>query len=94
MSKREQLQTQIYDYLEANREKFDAPYGILSSIETLGGGAGKVRTITFGAARSLDCGLTIWSVNRISVHSQGPASYRLKPIYHSVAELLADLDKF
>lgn len=92
MSPREQAQKTIVDWLNAHKDKFNAPYGVLDGITELANG-GKVRTITFGMARSLDCNVTIWSENRIDVRPYGPASWQLGGIYHSVAELLENLEK-
>jgi hypothetical protein len=92
MSPRETLQNQIVTYLES-QPKFNAPYGVLAGLEKLPKG-GKVRTITFGQARWLDCTLRIWSPNKITVEAQGSAAYKLQPQYAGVEQLITDLENF
>lgn len=91
MSARSDIQDQIVDTLSRNRRFWSAPYGVLPGMEKWG--KGKVRTVTFGIARSLDATIYIWTPDRLTVHSAGPAHHLLKEEYRSVDELLADLDK-
>lgn len=93
MSPREQLQNDIVNYLSNRSGVFNAPYGILPSIENLKTG-GKVRTITFGVARYLDATIYIFSPTNIAVRCSGPLYHKLNDKYKSYAELIADLDKF
>ena len=74
MSKREDIQREIYDFLEENSNVFDAPYGILEGMESLG--RGKMRTVTFGVSRYLDAVIQILSEKNIILKGQGGlASY-------------------
>lgn len=67
MSDREALQERIVAWLRARPKTFHAPYGILPGLRTIG--KAKVRTITFGQARTLDAELIIWSEKRIDLRS-------------------------
>ena len=91
MSPREQAQIRILQWLIDHQDKFNAPYGIIDSLQNVG--KGKVRTITFGQSRWLDCTVSIWSPNRITVDAQGPASRNIDNLYRSVDELLVALEK-
>jgi len=91
MSDREQIQNQIVEWLQNHRNRFNAPYGILDSLEAVG--KGKVRTVTFGQARWLDATVCIWTPKRLSVRAAGPASIKLGPIYHSVDDFLKALEE-
>lgn len=63
-SAREALTTRVFEYL-VNAGKFTAPYGVLMGLHTPASGRGKVRTVTFGFARTLDATLYIWSPTRL-----------------------------
>lgn len=91
MSPREQVQTQIYEFLENNQDRFDAPYGIIEGLQPMG--SGKIRTITFGVARYLDACAWIWSPQRISIKGQGDLAYKYVGEYGSVEEVLEVLSK-
>lgn len=67
MSPREALQERIVEWLSARSHTFTAPYGILPGLHTRG--KAKVRTVTFGIARTLDAELTIWSENRLDLRT-------------------------
>lgn len=69
MSPREQLQERIYQWLSERIDTFHAPYGVLTGLHTPESGRGKVRTITFGCARTLDACLYIWSPNRLDLRT-------------------------
>lgn len=73
MTKREEVQNQIGEWLILHKDRFNAPYGILPAIKsTL---RGKIRTITFGIARYLDAIIEIWSPNLIRLRGEGPLAY-------------------
>ncbi len=91
MSPREEVQNRLVEFLEAHSDRFNAPYGILDGLETIGSGPGKVRTITFGVSRYLDAGITIWSPNRIQITGQGGLAYKVEGVYHSLEETLTAL---
>lgn len=90
VSEREMIQLQIEEFLVNNSEKFTAPYGILTGMEELPKG-GKVRTITFGVARSLDATIYIFSPKNITVRTQGGLGYKIEGNYKSVNELMDKL---
>ncbi len=92
MSPREEIQNRIVEWLEAHSDRFNAPYGILPSLETLKNGKGKVRTVTFGQARWLDATVYIWSPNRLTVQAAGPASQHLDRQYNNVNDFLTALE--
>ena len=91
MSARSEIQDQVVDVLSRNRRFWTAPYGVLPGMEKWG--KGKMRTVTFGIARTLDATIYIQTPTRIVVEAQGPAARLLRTEYGSVEELLADLDK-
>jgi len=93
MSPREKIQIDLVNYLSNRRGVFNAPYGILDSVESLSKG-GKVRTVTFGVSVWLDVTVYIFSPNNISIRAAGPASYRLNEKYTNYQLLICDLDKF
>ena len=68
MSEREKLANRIYEYLVTSN-KFTAPYGVIQGIHAPKSGRGKVRTITFGFARTLDATLYIWSARDLQLHT-------------------------
>lgn len=93
MSPREQTQNQLVDWLETTSGKWTAPYGIIPSMEPMPKG-GKVRTITFGIARSLDATVYIWSPTKFSFRAAGPASWGLDgTICKSLDEVIEVLTK-
>jgi len=94
MSPREQLQEEVYYWLESrSQSKFTAPYGIISSLDNIKNGKGKVRTITFGIARSLDATIFIYSLKDIRLTAAGPLSYKLDGVScKSKEELLGILE--
>lgn len=67
MSPREALQERIAEWLRVRSRTFTAPYGILTSLQTVG--KAKVRSITFGIARTLDAQLIIWSDKRLELRT-------------------------
>lgn len=97
VSPREKTLRQLVDYLEGHRDRWSAPYGVLTGWQPIGTHtrrAGKVHTVTFGIARYLDACAYIWSVNRITLDGSGPASLRLlkKREFSSVKDLIAHLE--
>lgn len=94
MSPREQLQEELYYWIESrSHSKFTAPYGVISSLEPLKNGKGKVRTITFGVARYLDATITIWSTDKITVQAAGGLAYKIEGSYGSKEELIKKLEE-
>lgn len=93
MSPREQIQNQVVEYLEQHSNRFNAPYGIIPSLNPIKGNKGKVRTITFGVSRYLDACVYIWSLNHITVQAQGALTYKIGGDYRNVTELLEALEK-
>lgn len=67
MSPREALQVRIAEWLMARPRTFTAPFGVLTSLQTIG--KAKVRSITFGIARTLDAQLIIWSEKRLELRT-------------------------
>ena len=94
MSPREQIQAQIVGWLNAHKDKFNAPYGVLPSLDPIKNGKGKVRTVTFGQARWLDATVFIWSPNHLTVQAAGPASVRFGYLtqFNNVNDVLTALD--
>lgn len=88
MSPREICQTKIVEFLEKNSSRFDAPYGVLSGIDPIKNGRGKIRTITFGVARYLDASIDIWSEKRIVVKGQGGLAYKVEGNFKSADSLI------
>lgn len=90
-SAREITQAEIAAWLLAHQDRFTAPYGVLSGIEAVRWTkGGKIRTITFGIARSLDATLLIWSANRISVSARGGASSKFDSVPNRTFTSAAD----
>lgn len=74
MSEREELQQRIVGWLNDRRDVYNAPYGVLASLEKLRRGA--VRCITFGKARTLDATLYVWSPTNLYLKtSRGDFSF-------------------
>lgn len=84
MTPRETTQKELSDRLE-NDSRFDAPYGVLCGMQNLPKG-GKVRTVTFGVSRYLDCTAFIWNQNKITFSCQGPLYYKIPDCVKSVQE--------
>jgi hypothetical protein len=87
MSPREQTQVKIRDFLEEHGNYFNAPYGIIDSVDTFG--KGKLRSITFGVSRYLDAYIAIYSPSKITVKCEGGLSYKFEGTYKSADELIA-----
>lgn len=88
-SAREIATAEIMAWLLARTDRFTAPYGVLSSIESVPSG-GKIRTITFGIARSLDATLLIWSANRIFIKAAGGAARKFDSVPNQTFTSAAD----
>ncbi len=86
MSPREQAQIEIVEFLTQHESHFNAPYGIIDSLESFG--KGKLRTITFGVSRYLDASISIYSPTKIVVKCQGGLDYKFEGTYRSVQELI------
>lgn len=89
MSRREQVQQQILTHLEEHAQTWNAPYGILSGLESVG--RGKVRTITFGQARNLDAVIRIWTPTRIEVEGHGPLAYAVQGRFNSPEDFITHI---
>ena len=94
MSPREQAQNELTEWLESTCSKWTAPYGILPGLDDCSKG-GKVRTITFGVARFLDCTVFIWSPTKFTFRAAGPMSRGLNNLecssVDSVIKVLTEL---
>ena len=88
-SEREQLTDRIAEYISRRYETFNAPYGVLPSLERLPHG-GAVRTITFGCARTLDATLNIWGPTNITLR----ASTGEERVFHSEDAVYAWLSTY
>jgi fatty acid-binding protein DegV len=87
---RGKVQHKLVEWLSQHTAQFDAPYGILDSVDKLANG-GAVRRITFGVARHLDATISIWSPNRISIDGQGAFANRISGTYTSADEVITKL---
>jgi len=84
VSPREALQERIADWLQVRSRTFTAPYGILTGLHTIG--KAKVRTITFGIARTLDAELLIWGEKRLDLRtSRGNERFRSEREFYDYA---------
>lgn len=94
MSPREQIQNELVAWLETTSTKWTAPYGIMPGLTDLPKG-GKVRTITFGVARWLDCTIFIWSPTKFTFRANGSMSSGLNNLecssVDSVIKVLTEL---
>jgi len=63
-SERARLQDRLADWLSTWTS---APYGVITDLKPVEGRTGKVRTITFGLARTLDATLWVWSLKRLDL---------------------------
>lgn len=86
MSEREQIQTDLVEFLE-NSGKFNAPYGIISGMKKFA--RGKIRTITFGVSRYFDGEIQIISPKCITVSGRGILNYKYTGKFDSVDALKA-----
>lgn len=89
MSPREQVQKQLVAFLTENRNKFNAPYGVIEGLKPMG--KGKCRTITFGIARYFDGEIVIVGVDNISINGQGALVSRYCGHFTSVEEVIKKL---
>lgn len=87
-SPREQAQDRIVEHLNEHRvTTWTAPFGVVPGLHDLPSG-GKVRTILFGIARTLDATVTIWSPTRIVIEGQGAFADLVDGTYESVDEVI------
>lgn len=83
-SAREALQDRIVTWLADRPETFHAPYGVLPGLHRVG--PAKVRTVTFGMARTLDAELTIWGLKRLTLRtSRGDESFTSEDEFYRFA---------
>jgi hypothetical protein len=90
MSAREEAQQKLVEHLNEHSDFWTAPYGILDGMHDIKRG-GKVRTITFGVARSLDATIFIWSPGNITIDGRGPLEYRVSGNFDSVGAVIGHL---
>ncbi len=94
MSPREEAQNKLILFLTDNAKTFNAPYGVIDGLQEIAPGKGKVRTVTFGMARWLDCTVYIFNPKRITTKAAGPQSRGLDgEAFKSVDELIEVLKK-
>ena len=91
-SPREAAQQRLVDHLNEHHRMWTAPYGVLDGLHAPRSGKGKVRTVTWGVARSLDATAWIWSPTHIVVDGQGGLAYRVAGTYSSMDQLIAALE--
>jgi len=92
-SPRELLQNEIVTWLEQRSDRFNRD--ILSSLDPVENGKGKVRTISFGINEKLDATLFVFSVKDIRVKAEGPLAIKFqKQKYVGFDDLLDDLSEF
>jgi len=92
-SPRELLQNEIVTWLEQRSDRFNRD--ILSSLDPVENGKGKVRTISFGINEHLDATLFVFSVKDIRVKAEGPLAIKFqKQKYVGFDDLLDDLSEF
>ena len=89
VSPRQQSQNELCAFLNEHPQVFDAPYGVVPG--TTKWGKGKVRTIAFGCARTLDAEITIWAPDNLTMSGQGAAFREFDPrkSYKSTGELIS-----
>lgn len=92
MSPRETIQNELVEFLEKNSTRFNAPYGVLASLDSAS--RGKVRRITFGISRYMDATISIWSEKRIDIEARGPLADKYQGTYSSLAEVIEALSKY
>ena len=89
MSPREQVQKQLVDFLTENRNKFNAPCGVIPGLKPMA--RGKCRTITFGVARYFDGEIIIIGVDNISINGRGALASKYCGHFTSVEEVIKRL---
>lgn len=89
MSIREQLQSDLVDFLEKSG-KFNAPYGILPGMKNFA--KGKIRTIEFGVARYFDGTIQIISPNCLTISGRGPLAYKYAGKFDSYEQICERLN--
>ena len=91
MSKRAEAANKIVNYLTSELNKFNAPYGVLSSEIPIG--KGKIRQITFGIARYLDATINIYSEKRFKIQGRGALASKYNGDFESVEQVIEHLSK-
>jgi hypothetical protein len=92
MSPREEVQGVLVAFLMKHNDTFNAPYGVAPALSPApNNGRGKVRTVTFGIAATLDATAYIWSVSNVIVAAQGPYARSVQGKYANVDELIQKL---
>jgi hypothetical protein len=87
MSKTEQIQQSVYQWVVANSHQFNAPYGILEG-QYVNGSGRKYRSVTFGRSRTLDATVNIYGDTFIQVRTSRHGSQ----IFKNVADMQQFLD--
>lgn len=67
VSARALCQQRVANWLRARSHTFNAPFGVLESMEKPEHGHGYVRVVTFGIAGTLDARLLIWRPDRLEL---------------------------
>lgn len=89
-SVREAIQDDLMEYIESFGF-YNAPFGVLAGLNDLPHG-GKVRSITFGVAATLDAELLIWSAKKLTLRTRGSLSQYFQTEYKSVEEFKKALE--
>lgn len=89
-SPRAVAQARLAAWLESHDQAWDAPYGVIEGMRDLPRG-GKVRTVTFGVARTLDAIAWVWSADRIVIEGRGALAHAVEGEYVSVEAAVARL---
>lgn len=88
---RELFQERIVSVLEARRNFYTAPYGVIPGKHKVHVG-GYVRTVTFGIARILDATVWIWTEQRAEIRAAGALAYRFAGSWTDPDALVAFLE--
>jgi hypothetical protein len=78
-SSRQVATADIVSWLLDHTHRFTAPYGVVTKLDTVPKG-GKVRTVAFGVAGTLDAVLQVWSSTRICVWATGHDSRKFDSV--------------
>lgn len=90
MSPREEAQTKLVTWLVEHSTLFNAPFGVLTGLDPIARG-GKVRSVTFGCARTLDAYVMIFSTSKIVIEGRGPLSTKVSGTFDSVDAVISHL---
>ena len=82
-SSRQIATADIVSWLLNHTHRFTAPYGVISKLDSVPSG-GKVRTIAFGVAGTLDAVIQVWSPTRIRVWATGHDSRKFDSVPNGI----------